>query len=173
MNATAAPGSPGARAYRVKVPWLAGRRIAHVVPSALGQRVLVVTTRADGSDPQLVVSGVIRRPNGLPQALSPQARRLAARVTSVRDVSWVGPTQVAILGSLHPARAVGVLLAEVGGFTAAPPTRALSSLRGLRQVSSIGGVRGLVVSTDSGTFQRAGGAWFEIDEADEVLVPLS
>ncbi|WP_106818109.1 GerMN domain-containing protein [Janibacter massiliensis] len=173
VNATAAPGSPGARAYRVKVPWLAGRRIAHVAPSALGQRVLVVTTRADGSDPQLVVSGVIRRPNGLPQALSPQARRLAARVTSVRDVSWVGPTQVAILGSLHPARAVGVLLAEVGGFTAAPPTRALSSLRGLRQVSSIGGVRGLVVSTDSGTFQRAGGAWFEIDEADEVLVPLS
>lgn len=148
------------------VRWLHGRIVIALRASPDGTRLAVVSTDASGRDPQVDVTGVVRAPNGLPQRLSIPLR-LGETLTTARDVVWLDDTSVAILGRVLTSELVRPYVVDLGGAM-----RSLADVEGANAVTTTGGPRGLVVSTESGQIMlRAGRSWIQMASGSDFVVP--
>ncbi|MGE9808862.1 GerMN domain-containing protein [Janibacter sp. G1551] len=150
----------------VKVPWLGRRIVSAARVSPDGQRIALVTTTASGKAARVEITGVVRQPNGLPSILAPESLRVAAELTTVRDVAWTSETALAIVGKADADRAIGIHLVAGGGQPSL-----LSQRPGALRISTIDGTRGLVVRSAAGLLLRAGGTWLTAPVGRTLLVP--
>lgn len=163
----------------VPAPWLAGRRVVSLTVSPDGARLLVVTTRLDGTDPQLGVSGIQRSPNGAPTGLATPLRE-ARPLTLIRDAVWISSMSYAVIGRLTATEPVRPWLGTIGSGldgvrrrgTPDPADNRLATVPDARSITSVGGPRGLIVITDDGrVLARSGASWRKIGEGTDLLVP--
>lgn len=166
VNAAADPADAGKSAPQtVSADWLTGRTVLSLRLAPDGQRIAVVTTDRDGTNPRVDVSGVVRQPNGLPASLS-QPLRLAPTLTMARDVVWVDDATLAVLGRLTSSQVIRPWLVPLAGPIAAGP-----EIAGARTITTVNGERGLVVTTDDHeVLIRAGSRWQRVGEGTDLLV---
>ena len=167
------------RPQPVDAPWLRGRKVTALTIAPDGTRMLVVTTKADGSDPQLGLAGIARDGSGRPRAVA-EPWRQAEPLTLVRDVTWLESDSFAVLGRISAAEPIRPWIGQIGagldgvrrrGPTAPEDTR-LSPVKDARWITSIGGPRGIIVITDGHeVLSRAGATWREVARGTDLLVP--
>ncbi len=163
VDTRADPADPAvAAASAVRADWLAGRRVLEARVAADGDRVVVLSTPADGGAPTLDLAGVIRGDAQRPERLSAPLR-LGVGFTVARGVAWVDDEQVVTVAGTGSA-APRPLVVSVGGWltplTAAP---------GARAVAATGGERDLYVLTDKGRLlSRSGSRWVDSGPATDL-----
>ncbi len=165
----------------VAAPWLDGRRVISLAVAGDGARLLIVTTAEDGTDARLDLSGIGRAPNGLPLRLSTPLRQ-AQPLTGLTDVVWLDTTRstYAVLGRLGATGVVRPWVGTIGlgldgirshGRSNAAAERA-APLPGAVSLTTVGGPRGLIVTTADGwVHSRAGSVWRQVVKGTDVLVP--
>lgn len=165
--------------FAVSAPWLSGRRIDALAVSPDSTRLLVISSRVDGSDTQLGLTGVVRAPNGKPLSLAAPWRQ-AQPLTLMRDVTWVEANAFAVLGRTDQRDPVRPWVGHVGAGlegmrrrgAAAPAESRLAPVPSGTSITSVGGPRGLVVITeDNRILARAGATWRQIATGSDLLVP--
>ncbi|NYG07696.1 hypothetical protein BJ986_002183 [Phycicoccus badiiscoriae] len=166
INSAADPGdTTKSSPQAVAVDWLAGRSVVSLRLAPDGQRIAVVSTKVDGTDPHVDVAGVVRQPNGLPASLA-EPLRLAPTLTLARDLVWVDDATLAVLGRLNPSQVIRPWLVPLGGAIAAGP-----DIAGAQSITTVNGERGLVVTTDKHqVLIRAGSRWQRVGEGADLMV---
>jgi hypothetical protein len=164
---------PNATANPVSTPWLGKRRVTAMAVSADAARVLIVTTDRSGGDAQLGVSGIVRATNGEPQALAKPLQQ-AQSLTRIQDVTWLDPTNYAVLGQVGASDPMRPWLATIGAGV--DGTREgigrLNAVPGAVTIMTVGGPRGiLIVTSDKRVLARAGSNWPLLERGSDVLVP--
>jgi hypothetical protein len=156
-----------AKPRAISVPWLANRRVLALKVATDNQRVAVITTDRDGGDTQVAVAGIVRSASGSPVSLSPEPLRVGWTLTSATDLAWVDDKTLAVVGRISPKDAIGPQLVEIGGqITPMPP------VAGTQLVTNTGGLRGVVVLTDSGQIKaRVGNSWQVLQAGTDFLIP--
>jgi hypothetical protein len=167
INAAAAPSDKALSAPRpIAAGWLRGRLVASLKVSEDGERIAVVSTGRDGTDPRVDVSGIVRAPNGVPMRLSGPLR-VGGTLTLVRDVAWVDAVTLAILGRINALGRLRPYIVPLAG----PMDDSLDPVPGAVALSTTGGPRGLVVTTESGSIVvRAGRRWVELGKGLDLAV---
>ncbi len=167
VNAAADPSDAKNSAPRpVPAEWLRGRVVVSLRVSADGQRIAVLSTKPNGTDPRVEISGIVRAPNGIPERLSGHLR-VGGTLTLARDVVWVDAVTVAILGRVSPKEPVKPYIVPLGG----PMDESLDPVAGAVALTTTGGPRGLVVTTDRGSIVvRAGRRWIELGKGLDLVV---
>ena len=165
----------------LKAPWLKDRRLVSLSVAGDGVRLLLVTTNEQGTDSQLGISGIQRLPNGQPTTLTVPVRQ-AQPLSGLSDVVWLDTTRstYAVLGRLKGEQATRPWVGTVGlgldgmrshGRSTAQSGRT-ASVPGAVAITTVGGPRGIVVTTADGwAWARAGSAWRQVVRATDVLVP--
>ena len=164
----AVDGSP---ARSISAGWLTGRAIVSLRVSPDGTRAAVVSRGSEGD--RLDIAGVVRDGAGRPTALAEPWRQADPLVT-VRDVTWVDSDTLAVLGRTRTTDPMRPYLAPIGqGIGLRDPSGSLiAALPGAWSVTSVGGVRRLVVGTDDGLVHaRAGNSWLTLHGVTEVVQP--
>jgi hypothetical protein len=169
VNAAASPQDPQrSRPQAVSAKWLEDR-----VPLALrvapgGQRLAVISTDPAGKDARIDVAGIVRAPNGIPQSLLPPLR-VAAVLTTARDLVWADEVTLAVLGAAGPREAVRPWRVQVGGRTTA-----LAQAPGAVAITTVNGLRGLVVTTTGNqVLLRAGSSWLPLRAGTDFAAPAT
>lgn len=151
----------------VMVGWLVKRRVVEAKPSPSGDRVAVLHTAENSTDPQIAIAGVMRVRSGQPTQLSAPLR-LGSTLAGATGLVWLSNTSVATL-----ARRTG---------TTEKPRPYVLSVDGDEQalaetptgiaITSAGGERDILVTTSEGTvISRAGQQWLSLGQGTDVLVP--
>jgi hypothetical protein len=164
VDLTANPADPRAAATPVEAAWLAGRRVfeARVAPD--GDRVAVLSTKADGSDSRIDVAGIVRTGGGLPQRLA-DPLRTGASLTRATSIAWLDDRTLAAIGMLD-GRTVQPVVVSVGG-----EVRGLTPVPNAASIASTGGERDLwVVSSAGRLHSRAGSQWVDSGPATDLAV---
>lgn len=171
LNAADESGdAQGSRPSIVAAAWLAGRIVVAQRLAEDGQRLAVVSTDVGGGDPRVDVAGVVRAANGQPQRLA-DPLRVASTLTLARDLVWVDPTTLAVLGRISPSSPVRVWTAEVGGRLLAAE---VADVPGGLAITTTNGERGLVVTMDDGrVLLRAGSSWLDVADGTDFAVPAT
>jgi hypothetical protein len=87
-------------------------------------------------------------------------------LTVATDLAWVDDSTLAVVGRVGPKEAVGPQLLEIGG-----KLTSLSPVAGSRLVTTTGGLRGVVVTTDRGkVMARAGNGWQQLQTGTDFLI---
>jgi hypothetical protein len=158
----------------VSAPWLSGRRVVSLRVSPDGSRAAVASQEWAGGGDRLDVSGIVRDARGLPTILNPPLRQ-ADPLTLVRDVTWLDADTVAVLGRIGSRDPIRPYLAPLGqgvGLRDLAATSLLAPVPEGRSVTTVGGARRLVVTSDDGAVRvRSGGAWVTLAKGSEVVVP--
>jgi hypothetical protein len=112
-------GRLGNRQRRIDAPWLRGATIRAVRLSPEGARALLLVTR--GAVTQALVTGVVRRSDGIPVGFSsvPPLRVLGDLSRAV-DGAWSDARDVVLLGSRTADTHLYVIQAQVGGEAGQP-----------------------------------------------------
>ena len=113
VDLTANPADPRAAATAVEAAWLAGRRVVEARVAPDGDRVAVLSTKADGSDSRVDVAGIVRTGGGLPQRLA-DPLRTGASLTRATSIAWLDDRTLAAIGMLD-GRTVQPVVVSVGG----------------------------------------------------------
>jgi Lipoprotein LpqB beta-propeller domain/Sporulation and spore germination len=161
--------SPMAKAKprAISAPWLAGRAVLACRVARDNQRVALITSNRAGGDEQVVVAGIVRSASGVALSLAAEPLRVGWTLTAETDVAWVDDSTLAVVGRASPKDAVGPQLVEIGGRATA-----LSPVAGARLITSTGGLRGVVVTTDRGkVLARSGNGWQELQTGTDFLIP--
>ncbi len=158
VDTRAEPSDPeAARATAVQADWLAGRRVLQARVAADGDRIVVLSTRPDGSSPAIDLAGVVRGDGQRPERLS-QPLRLGVPYPSEAGLTWLDDEQVATIAAGRP-----VVLGVDGSVTS------LAEVPGARTVATTGNERDLYVLTDEGRLlTRSGGRWVDSGPADDL-----
>ena len=166
VEVAADPADPeAAGASAVRADWLAGRRVVESRVSAGGDRVAVLSTRPDGSDPRVDLAGVVRGPGGVPERLSGESMRLGTTVTDAVGLTWVDSTTVATIASVGSRPPAPTLLGVDRDV------RALPEAEGAESIASTGGERDLYLVTDEGRLlARSSPGWVDSGRADDLAV---
>ncbi|MEO7130405.1 MAG: LpqB family beta-propeller domain-containing protein [Dermatophilaceae bacterium] len=160
-------------------PWLAGRKVVALTVAPDGARLLVVTSKPDGSDAQLGLAGIIRGPNGAPQSVLTPWRQADA-LTLIRDVTWLEADTFAVLGRIDPKEPVRPWVGRIGAGLdgvrrhggESPEDARLDAVPEARFITSVGGPRGvLIITEDHRVLARAGSAWREVAQGTDLLIP--
>lgn len=154
-------------AIGVQAEWLATRRVVESKPSPSGDRIALLHTAENGSDPQVTVTGVVRRPSGQPVRLAGPLR-LGSSLVNLAGLVWLSNTSVATLGQRAgtPEQRRPYVLSIDGEEQALSETP-----RGI-SITSAGGERDILVTTSDGTvISRAGQQWLSLGNGTDVLVP--
>lgn len=154
-------------AIGLPVDWLATRRVVESKPSPSGDRVALLHTAEDGSDPQITVTGVARGPGGQPVGLA-SPLRLGATLVNPAGLVWLSNTSVATLGQrggTQERRRPYVLSIDGEELALGETPRGVS-------ITSAGGERDILVTNSDGTvISRAGQQWISLGQGTDVLVP--
>jgi hypothetical protein len=150
----------------VRAKWLEGRRVVESKPSPEGDRVAVLHTAEDGSDPRLDLAGVIRAEGGEPRELA-APMRLGATLVGLEGLVWLSDLSVATLG--RRAGASEKLRPYVISVDGAE--QALTETPKAVAVTSVGGERDILVTTsDDRILSRAGQQWLNLGTGTDVAV---
>ncbi|GAA6524540.1 LpqB family beta-propeller domain-containing protein [Intrasporangium sp. DVR] len=164
----------------VDAPWLGDDDVVALTVSADGTRVLLITRDQASGAERLLLTGVVRAPNGQPEALAeplPQAQPLMA----MKDVVWLDSEAFAVLGQLTDRDKRRPWVGQVGAgldglrvrYGQADPSRErLQPIPGARTITTAGSLRGLICLTDQGqVLAKAGLNWRAIGSGSDLLVP--
>ena len=163
VDVDADPADPEAAApLPVAASWLGDRRVAEAKVGSDGDRVAVLSTLPDGSQPRVDLAGVIRGEGDRPERLSPPLR-LGVELSSASGLTWVDDSNVATIAGIGGEVAPTVL--SVGGDM----TR-LSPVPGGVDVATTG-ADDLYVVTGSGLFMRAGSRWVDSGPGTDLAAP--
>ncbi|MBM6400920.1 LpqB family beta-propeller domain-containing protein [Phycicoccus sonneratiae] len=157
------PADPeAARATPVRADWLAGRRVVEARVAADGDRVVVLSTKPDGTGPTLDLAGVVRGSTQRPERLAAPLR-LGSGLTSARGLAWLDDRQVVTVAATRAVGARPLVVSVDGSVTA------LTAAPGARAVAATGGERDLYVVTDKGRLlSRSGVRWVDSGPADDL-----
>ncbi|MBT9255897.1 GerMN domain-containing protein [Phycicoccus sp. MAQZ13P-2] len=154
-----------ARAQPVQAPWLAGRRVLEARVATDGDRVVVLSSRPDGSAVRLDLAGVVRGGGQRPERLSAPLR-LGAWITRATGLTWVDAQQVATIASVDGAPARPVLVSVDAAVSTLPEAG------GARAVAATAGERGLyLVTREDRLLSRSGLRWVDSGEATDLATP--
>ncbi|MGL5859042.1 MAG: LpqB family beta-propeller domain-containing protein [Angustibacter sp.] len=157
-----APAAAGGPARSLVPVWLDRRRVVSLDVSRDGTRVAVVSQDRAGVR-RLDVSGVVRSPEGRPEALGPP-RTVGQSLPGIRDVAWADRGTLAVLAGIDEVRAYQV---EVGGVVTVLPR-----VRGPVRIRAGGESRELFVIDDRGrVLMRVGNTWRWVGNGSSVTVP--
>lgn len=167
VNAAVDPSDTVHAAPRpIAAPWLRGRVVTSVRVSEDGLRLAVVSVRPNGTDSRVDVSGIVRAPNGIPERLSGRLH-VGSTLTMALDVVWIDPVTVAVLGRVRAGEPVKPYVVPLSG----PMDDTLDPVAGALTLSTTGGPRGLMVTTDAGlVVVRAGRRWVELGKGLDLAV---
>lgn len=157
---------PLAAPRRVPVPWLSERRPLAMALAAGGSRIAIVSSNRSGGDVRLDVAGIERNANGEPVGLAEFPLRLAPQLQRIEDVVWIDGTELGLIASVEAQEEAIPYVVSLG-----QEVRAFPRVAGAREITSIGGVRRLVVTGDAGLFLRAGGTWQRIAVGTDIVFP--
>lgn len=170
--------SPG-EAVAVAAPWLNGRRVVALVVAPDAARLLLVTTKPDGTDPQLGLAGIVRDATQTPISLAVPLRQ-ANTLTLIKDLTWLETDSYAVLGRISADESVRPWIGRIGagldgvrrrGSESAQEAR-LSPVPGGERITSVGGPRGIIVITDDErVLARVAATWRQIATGTDLLVP--
>jgi hypothetical protein len=164
VDLTANPADPRAAATAVEAAWLAGRRVVEARVAPDGDRVAVLSTRADGSDSRIDVAGIVRTGGGRPQRLA-DPLRTGASLTRATSLAWLDDRTLAAIGMLD-GKTVQPVIVSVGG-----EVRGLTPVPNAVSIASTGGERDLwVVSSAGRLHSRAGSQWVDSGPATDLAV---
>ena len=164
VDLSAAPADPKAAATPVQAAWLEGRRVLEARVAPDGDRVAVLSTRLDGADTRIDISGIVRTGGGLPQRLAAPLR-IGASLTRVTSLAWLDDRTLATLGVLD-GKVLRPVVVSVGG-----EVRGLAPVPDAVSISSTGGERDLWVVTSTGRLtSRAGSQWVDSGPATDLAV---
>lgn len=166
VDVRADPADPrAAAATPVAADWLAGRRVLEARVASDGDRVAVLSTRADGRDVRVDLAGISRGEGGRPQRLSAPLR-LGVVFSSAQDLVWLDDETLATVASVGGAPVRPTIL-TVGG-----ELRALAEVPGAIRVGTTGGERNLYVVTSQGRLlSRVGTRWVDSGPANDLAAP--
>lgn len=154
--------APDGTLSTVAAPWLDGRRLTSLRVGRSGSLVAVASTDSSGRS-ELQIASVERAVNGRPVALhrsDPDPSGVG--IIAVRDLAWVGPSELVVLGKRNSDAGPRVLTVGVGG---AGPS-ALPALPDSRRIAGGFGVSSVLVGTGSdGLSGLTGTQWAEVDGA--------
>ncbi len=154
-----------ASATPVRADWLASRRVVQARVAAGGDRVAVLSTRLDGSNPRIDLSGVVRGSGGRPDRLA-DPLLLSTTVKGAKGLTWVDSLDVASI----IRRGSGEWTPAVLGVDRT--IRELPVAEGAASITSTGGERDLYVITDeSRLLARSTPGWTDSGRADDLAVP--
>jgi hypothetical protein len=158
----------------VSAPWLVGRRVVSLRVSPDGSRVAVVSQTLGGTGDRLDISGIVRNAAGVPTALDSPLRQ-ADPLVLVRDVTWLDADTVAVLGRIGSRDPIRAYVAPIGqgvGLRDLATAPLVSPVPEGRSVTTVGGARRLVVTSDDGVVHvRSGSVWVALAKGSEVVVP--
>lgn len=156
-----------ATARPVSAEWLVGRRVIEAKPSAEADRVAVLHTAANGTDPRIDLAGVVRGQDGAPERLAPPLR-LGASLTGVTDLVWLSDLSLAALAKrAGTSEKLRPYVISVDG-----QDQPLAETPDAVAITSIGGERDIIVTTsDQRVLSRAGGQWLSLGPGSDVAVP--
>jgi hypothetical protein len=158
---------PAAKPRQIAAPWLAKRQVLALRVAPDNQRVALITSDFAGKDQQIVVAGIVRSAAGIALSLAPQGLRVGQPLTNATDLAWVDDYTLAVIGARRATGPTGPFLVEIGGKLSA-----LSPVQGARLITNTGGLRGVVVITDSSAvLARAGNGWQELQTGTDFLIP--
>ncbi|QNN50031.1 hypothetical protein H9L10_02845 [Phycicoccus endophyticus] len=166
VDLTADPADPQAAAVQpVEAGWLSGRRVTQAKVAPDGDRVVVLSTAVDGSDPRVDLAGVTRGEGGRPVRLA-SPRRLGVGLRSAQGLTWVDDEQVVSIVATGGEDASPVMFSVAGEVTALP------EVDGARAVAAAGSESDLYVVTDAGRLlSRSGVGWVDSGPARDLAVP--
>ena len=154
-----------AAAKAVEAPWLDGRRVLESRVAPDGDRVAVLSVKADGTGPRVDLSGIVRGGGGVPQRLATPLR-LGAPLTRAVSLAWLDDRSLATLGVVE-GRTLQPVVLTVGG-----EVRRLTAVRDAVAVTSTGGERDLWLTTSAGRLlAREGSQWVDNGPANDLAVP--
>lgn len=165
INARADTADPQAAApLGLRIGWLDGRLVRAIGISPEGSRIAVISAAPKGGS-VLEVAGIARGANGLPTGIATEPLRVAARFDDLRDLVWVGQTQLAVVGRLAGRRTLLPYLADVGGDITELTARA-----GGVEITTADSTRDIVLSDGRGRcWIKSGTSWRELTEVDQVI----
>ncbi|MFL6079471.1 MAG: GerMN domain-containing protein [Ornithinibacter sp.] len=162
VDLAASPADPRAAATPVQAAWLDGRRVVEARLAPDGDRVAVLSTKLDGSDTRIDITGVVRNGGGLPQRLAAPLR-VGTSLTRATSLAWLDDRTLAALGVLD-GKVVRPVVVSVGG-----EVRGLTPVPDAVGIASTGGERDLwVVSADGRLHSRAGSQWVDSGPATDL-----
>lgn len=148
----------------VGADWLAGRVVVESRVAADGERVAVLSTAPDGSDPRIDLAGVVRGPAGRPQQLSPPLR-LGGPLTGTRALVWLDESTLVVLARGTLGQMGPQVLGVDGEVHALPPVTAVG-------VATNGTERGVyLVTADDRLLGRAGQQWSPVGAGSDLVMP--
>ncbi len=164
VDLSANPADPRAAATAVEAAWLGGRRVVEARVAPDGDRVAVLSTKDDGSDTRIDISGVVRAQGGLPKRLA-DPLRTGASIVRATSIAWLDDSSLAAVGTLD-GKTWQPMVVSVGG-----EVRALTAVPNAVSIASTGGERDLWVVTTAGRLHsRAGSQWVDSGPATDLAV---
>lgn len=164
VDLSANPAEPRAAATPVEAGWLDGRRVVEARVAQDGDRVAVLSTRLDGSDTRIDVSGIVRAGGGRPERLAAPLR-IGAPLKRATSIAWLDDRTLAAVGVID-GRTVQPIVVAVGG-----DVRGLTPVRDAVSIASTGSERDLWVVTSTGRLHsRAGSQWVDSGPANDLVV---
>lgn len=143
------PGGSADNAVDVQAPWLGNRTISEIRISRDGARALIVAQQSGQS--QLLLSGVSRNEDGVPQTLGEPISLNAPG--PINTAKWVSDTSVVVADT----SADGPVTAVVIPFSAEPDE--LQPLDGLVQLSAGNGRSNIYAQSGNSIFAVVGNTW--------------
>ena len=151
----------------VQAKWLEGRQVVEAKPSPDGDRVAVLHTTENGSDPRLDLAGVIRGDGGQPRELA-APMRLGSPLIELGGLVWLSDLSLATLG--RRAGATEKRRPYVIGVDGSE--QALAETPKAVEITSVGGERDILLTTSDGkVLSRAGQQWLSLGTGTDVAVP--
>ena len=164
VDLSANPADPRAAATAVEAGWLGGRRVVEARLAPDGDRVAVLSTKDDGSDTRIDISGVVRAQGALPKRLADPLRTGASLVRAT-SIAWLDDSTLAAVGTLD-GKTWRPMVVSVGG-----EVRGLTAVPNAVSIASTGGERDLWVVTTAGRLHsRAGSQRVDSGPATDLAV---
>lgn len=138
---------------QVGASWLQGMNVRDIAVSREASRIVVVAESS--GEVSVFVSAISRDADGAPIGLTDPIR-VGQRLADVSEVSWVGSTELLVLGRTAAGSDTSVYSVRVGG----PTDRAFGGQSDTVSLTAGRDEQSVVVLTDSGSaIGRTGGAW--------------
>ncbi len=167
----------------VKVAWLSGRQVINLALSPDGTRAAVLSELPNATDFRLDIASIVRDGGGIPTALGDPYRQ-GEPLTRFLDLAWLDPMSLVVLARDRDADPVRPFQVEIGQGVGLRRVGQLDLDQTLikevpetsTDVTSRGGVRGIVVSTPATAstrgqvLVRVGNNWAAQSDVDDVVV---
>ena len=143
----------GEAPIQVGASWLEGMTVRDIAVSREASRIVIVAESS--GEVSVLVSAISRDADGVPVSLSDPIR-VGQRLSDVSEVSWVGSTELLVLGRTAAGSDMSLYSVRLGG----PTQRAFGAQSDTVSLTAGREQQSVVILTESGSaIGRTGGAW--------------